>query len=305
MNRIALPKQVWLRLLGLFALIFLFAFSLVSCGGGGGTSGGTTGGISVTGIVLNVETGSPTNPQSSVSASGVSSVLTSNADGSFSLPVNSGTSSITVDTNSSFGAFTFSIPTATATEDVGNLYVGPDKVTITGTVVDASTGNPITGATVNFAGVLGTTNASGQFSLPNVAYPTANFAAFAGIVGSVRDTSYFANTFLLGTSTATNGSIDAGTILLTPLSGGTPPGAPTNIYGAVGPSNLGPGSTVTLAEAGTSVRQVIADSTGAYSFWVPAGTYQLSAASGSQVSSTVTVVVTSGGDVHKVNLTIQ
>ncbi len=289
-----------LTVCGLIAATILLSLGLVACGGGGS---GSSGSITVTGIVLDVETGAPTNPQSSVQA-GSLSTLTSAVDGSFSLNVPSGTSSLSVDTNGPDGVFTFAIPPATATEDVGDLYVGPNKVTVTGTVVDASNNNPVQGATIDFAGVLGTTNASGNFSLANVAYPNSSFAAFQGIVGSVRDPNYFAGTFNLSNATLTGGSIDAGTILLTPLSSTTPPPPPGDLYGTVTPAALGANSTVTVSQNGTPFRQTAADNTGSYSFWLPPGTYSISAVNGTHSSTPVNVTIASTTDIHQLNLTI-
>lgn len=286
----------------LFLLLSLLAGSILvtSCGGGGGGGGSN---VTITGIVLDVETGAPTNPQSSVQA-GSGSVLTSAVDGSFSLGAPSGTSSLTVDTTNSYGVFTFSIPPATATEDVGDLYVGPQKVTVTGTVVDASTNNPVPGSTVNFAGVIGVTDSSGNFSLPNVAYPNSNFAAFQGITGSVRNPNYFAGTFNLANASLANGSIDAGTILLTPLSSSTPPPTPGNLYGSVTPAALGANATVVVDLNGAPFRQTTADATGAYSFWLPPGSYTITATNGSHSSSAVPVTIASTTDIHKLNITI-
>lgn len=291
------------NLVSLFVLLLALmgaSLAVTSCGGGGGGGGAN---VTITGIVLDVETGAPTNPQSSVQA-GSGSVLTSAVDGSFSLGAPSGTSSLTVDTNSAYGAFTFTIPTATATEDVGDLYVGPNKVTITGTVVDASTNNPVPGSTVNFGGVIGVTDSNGNFSLANVAYPKSNFAAFQGITGSVRNPNYFAGTFNLANASLNGGSIDAGTILLTPLSSSTPPPAPGNLYGSITPASLGANATVIVSLNGSPFRETSADTTGAYSFWLPPGTYSVVATNGSHSSNPTPVTIASTTDTHKLNITI-
>jgi|GEM_PF-945596 len=280
----------------LFGLLISCAAILLGCGGGG-SSGGTTGGqATITGIVLNVETGAATNPQSSVQV-GSAHVLSSATDGSFSLAVPAGTTTVTVDTMSAFGVFTFAIPAVTGTQDVGDLWVGPSKVTVAGKVIDAATNAPVSGATVSFAGVNGVTAADGTFSLPGVAYPTSNFASFFGIVGNVRSPNYFANTFSTQPNMAVNGVVTVSDILLTPLSSNTPPPAPYNIWGKITPTAIAGGTTVTLLQNGTAVRETQADNTGAYYFWVPAGTYTITYVNGSHTAPTQSVVLTSNSDV--------
>src|SRR5688572_10897098 len=117
--------------------LLVLLIALTGCGGGGGgnTGGGT--GATITGRVLRVDTGGATNPPASVQV-GSRSTLTSVVDGSFSLAVPPGTTSVLVDTQSSLGVFTFTFPAASGTQDVGDLWVGPEKVTLSGRVLDST-----------------------------------------------------------------------------------------------------------------------------------------------------------------------
>jgi hypothetical protein len=279
--------------------LVLMALGLNACGGSGGGGGGSSTGNTITGAVVYVETGGAPNPQASVQV-GSASVLTDSSDGSFTLNVPAGTTTVTVDTKSSAGVWTFTIPAVSGTEDVGNLWVGPQKVTLTGQVLDSSTNAPIAGATVNFGGAVGTTNASGTYSLNPVAYPNTNFAAFWGILGNVTDPNYFANTLSASPNTAVGGVVTVAPVLMTPLSNTTPPNTPYTIWGRITPLTLGAGCTAILMQNGTPVRQTTADGTGTYYFWVPAGTYTIHFVNGPHTDATdPTVTVKATNDVER------
>lgn len=286
---------------GIVAILSL-SLSMVGCGGGGSGSG-SSGNGSVTGVVLNVETGGPTNPPSSVQA-GSSSILTNATDGSFALVAPIGTTSLSVDAGTTLGIWNFGIPSLTGTEDAGTLWVGPNRTTVAGTVIDASTNLPIAGANVSFGGVTGVTSANGTFSLPGVAYPQSNFASFWGIVGSVQASNYFANSFSTQPNTAVNGVVTVSNVLLTPLSSSTPPNTPYDIWGRITPSSIAPGTTVTLLQAGTPVRQTIADSTGSYYFWITPGSYTITYANGTHTAPTQSVTVTSASVVQEFDVVL-
>lgn len=265
-------------------LAVVLSLLLAGCGGGGGGGGTAT----ITGRVIEIESGSAPNPAVTVQ-SGSATATTALADGSFSLTVPVGTTTLNVNT-ASFGQFAFTITAASGTQDVGDLYIGPNKVSVTGKVLDSSNQNPVANATVKFGGVVGTTDSTGTFTLQNVAYPSANFATFFGIVGNVTQSSYFATTFSTSPNTATNGVVSVSDILMTPLSNPNPPPAPYTIFGHLNPSSLGAGATVVLKQNGTAIRQTVGDSTGTYYFWVPAGSYTVSATNGSHTSGPDTIV---------------
>jgi hypothetical protein len=286
-------------------LLLAIAFALVSsgCGGGGGGGGATS---TITGQVLQVETGGAPNPQVSVQA-GSGSVLSSAVDGSFTLSVPAGSTTVTVDTRSSAGVWTFTIPATTANqnEDVGELWVGASQVTISGKVVDSTTSNPVQGAKVSFAGRVASTAADGSFNITQVAYPASNFAAFDGIVGSASATNYISNSFNAGSATVTGGVLTIANVLLTPQSSNTPPSTPYTIHGTITPSSIAAGTTVTLSLNGTVVRITHADVNGNYQFWVGPGTYSLSFVNGAHSAPNASVIVKSQTDVEQVNATLQ
>lgn len=282
-------------------LLSVVAAALVACGGGGGGGGGGT--TILTGTIVNVETGGAPNPQASVQSGGAT-VLSDASDGSFSLTVPAGTTSIAVVTNSADGTWTFTIPAtvAGASQDVGDLWVGPNKVTIAGTVTDSSNGNPIAGAKVSFGGSSALSSSSGAFSVFPVAYPNSNFAAFWGIVGTVSASNYFSNSFSASPNTSVGGVVSVGSVLMTPLSSTTPPPGPYNIWGVLTPTVDGAGATVTLKQGGTTVRITAADGTGTYHIWVAPGTYTLHFQNGSHtVTPDPTVTVTTTSDVERVD----
>lgn len=263
---------------------------LAGCGGGGG---GSSSSASVTGLVLNVDSGAAPNPQSTVQ-NGSNTTLSSSVDGSFSLPVATGATSLIVDSHSTQGVFNFTIPPVSGTEDVGDLWIGNTTVTVTGRVLDASTQSPIPNVTVSYAGRYATTDANGIFQLLNVAYPsTTDFAAFYGIVGTITATGYFPNQFNTSPNTSVAGVLTVSDILMTPLSDPNPPTPPYTIWGKITPTTLGANATVTLSQAGTVVRSTNADSTGTYYFWIGPGSYTLNFTSGTHTAtSSVTVPAT-------------
>ncbi len=281
------------------------AFGINGCGGSGGGGGGGGATAAVTGTVVFIETGAAPNPQASVQVGG-SSVLTDSTVGSFTVTVPVGTTTLTVNTNSSGGIWTFTIPAVPAAgEDVGDLWVGVNKVTLIGLVQDSASGAPIAGASVNFGGVTGMTNASGIYSLNPVAYPTTNFSPFWGILGNVTDPNYFANTVTASPNVAVGGVVTCATVLMTPLSSTTPPTSPYTIWGRITPLTLGAGCTVTLSKNGTVVRTTTADGTGTYYFWVLPGTYTLHFVNGTHVdASDPTVTVKATNDVERQDVTL-
>ncbi|HZH99146.1 MAG TPA: hypothetical protein VEX38_09265, partial [Fimbriimonadaceae bacterium] len=190
---------------------------MAACGGGGGGSVGGADTARLVGRVLNVETGAALNPAASVQV-GNASTLTSTQDGSFGLSAPAGSTNVVVDTRNAFGTWNFTIPPLTGTLDAGDLWVGPQRVTLRGRVLDASNNQPIANAVVSFAGRTGRTTADGRFALAEVAYSNATQTAFWGIRGSVTANSYFRTDFSAQPNTAVNGSVTVNDILLTPTS---------------------------------------------------------------------------------------
>lgn len=263
-----------------FLLISLLVL-LIGCGGGGGGGGGGTTKVSLSGRIVSITTGGAPNPVATVRA-GSDSGTTSATDGTFQFDVVSGTTSVTVTFTPSGGVpivRTFTFASVTIPTDIGDLYVGPEEVTLHGKVVDSSTGAALSGAKLTIAGRTATTDAAGDFSITNVAYDSSTLAVFLGLQGTVSRTGYFSQ-FFSPPSGPLGGVVEVGTLALIAEGGSTPPPAPFNIGGTVSPS--GGGATVELLSGATVIRTVTADSAGKYQFWAPVGTYTVRAVKGAQ-----------------------
>lgn len=283
----------------LLAVVALATLALGGCGGGGG---GSSSSILLTGNVIDVTTGNAPNPAASVQVGGTS-VFASTSDGSFSIAAPAGTSSILV---SGTGiAFTFHFPPVTASTALGNLYIGPQQITVTGSVVKAADETPIAGATVSFAGQTGITDASGVFNLPGVAYSSKSAATFFGINGSVMAAGFVTTSFNASGQTPNAQNVLAlPAIQMSPTSDPNPPGVPFNIWGQITPTNKAAGTVVTLSLNGTPVRSFTVSATALYSFWVSPGTYTLSFANGSLTSENQTVTLSAPNDVQRRDATL-
>lgn len=285
-----------------WVLLTLIVLGAISCGGGGGGGGATS--AQMSGRVLNVITGGSLNPAGQIQV-GDARALTDLADGSFSLAVPAGTTSLTVDTrNSSFGVWVFTVPTVTGTTDVGDLWVGPEKVTVTGTVRDSTSNNPVANTTINFAGRTAVSNGSGVFALQNVAYATSSTASFAGITGSATATGYFLSSFTAGNNVAAAGVVTVDDILITPSTDSNPPSTPYNIFGKVSPSNLALGTTVTVSQGGTPFRQAAVGTDDRYYVWLPVGTYTFHFANGLHSVPDQTVTITQANQILQRDVTL-
>ncbi|HRF60080.1 MAG TPA: hypothetical protein PLH94_09235 [Fimbriimonadaceae bacterium] len=259
--------------LGLAVLIAHVA--LFGCGGGGGGGGGTTG-FTVVGRVIALPSGGAPNPTASVQV-GQASVLTSSADGSFSIQVPDGSDSLLVlwTPGGSTISFRYTIPPPTGgTANVGDLYVGLDKVTVEGRVVNANDQTAVSGATLRFAGKDASTDSNGRFSLTEIAYSTANPTSFFDIVGSVTRPGFLSQSFRASTP-AVSGIVTIGDVLIVPEGGNEPPGSPYNITGTVQPRASAPGTVVTLLSSGTPIRRMTVGTDSRYGFWVVAGSYTI------------------------------
>lgn len=293
--------QSWLKNNAGTVAFGLMLLTFLGCGGGGGTSATAT----FVGRVFNVATGGPTNPQSSVSAGG-SSVLTSSTDGSFQLPASSGATTIVVDSNSgSLGIWQFSVPAASGVTDVGDLWIGPQRVTVRGVVRDSTTGNAVAGAIVTFAGRTAISSGTGQFDLLEVAYSDATQTAFWGIVGTVRASGYFSTDFSTQPNLANAGVVNVGDLLITPTSDPNPPGPPYNIWGLVSAAGGPQGAIVRLKQGGNDVRVFNVGPDGRYLFFAQPGTYTISASKGAQSAPDQQVTLTQPNEVIRRDFQLQ
>lgn len=286
-------------------LLFLLGLLIVGCGGGGGGGGGATNAFLI-GRVLWVETNAATSPAATINSGG-SSTTTDIVDGSFVVTVPVGTSSLTISFTEQGSTtpivMTFSFPAATGTVDVGDLYIGPETVTVHGTVHDASNSQPVSGATIKLAGRTATSDINGEFNLLDVAYSSSSPAAFGDILGEVSKLGYVTRQFNPPT-VAVAGVIELGTLIISPESLNNPPGPPSNLTGTILPVNDGAGSTVELLDAGMNViRTQIADGAGQYRFWAPVGTFTVEAtAVTTSGSESVTLTSTNVQKIVNVNL---
>lgn len=251
-------------------LVFVTSLLLGACGGGGGGGGGTT--HLASGRVLSVTSGGPPAPAATVQIG--SRTDTTDVDGLWSMNVNDGASSATV--SSSFPTFTFTFPSVIADTDLGDFWIGPEAVTVVGSVVDSSTGLPVPDATIVFGGKRTTTNANGDFTLLEVAYDSNADFVFFGILGKATKTGYLQTEFAANSSPV-GGVVTIPLIQMSPLSDPTPPPPPGNLFGTVTLQGGGSssGTTVTVLQGGNPIRQLTVGSDQKYRFWVPPADYTL------------------------------
>ncbi len=278
------------------AYAFFFALLLIlltGCGGGGGgTSGGTSGRVNILGRVLWIESGGATSPATTVEA-GTDKSTTDPVDGFFQFDVNSGTSSLKLTYAPSGGGLivrTFTFNPVTQFTDVGDLYIGPSVVTISGRAVDSQSGSPISGGLVTIGGRQAFTQSNGTFNVTNVAFSASNTTVFLGLDGVVSASNYFARHFN-PPSLPVAGIVQVGDVALTPFGSVDPPPPPYNLQGNILPSVDAPGSTVQIKIGASILRTVIVDTDGKFQFWLPVGSYTLTASNGSkfaQKSVTIT-----------------
>jgi len=136
----------------------------------------------------------------------------------------------------------------------------------------------LSGATVSFGGRFGTTNAQGNFTLTNVAYATNS--AFGSIQGTATNSGYFDQTFSAEGIAPNGGVVNVGDVQLLSNANNDPPPGPFNIWGNVLPKANAQGTTVTISQNGTDLKQYTVGSDGRFYFWMPAGTYTLSLVNG-------------------------
>lgn len=269
-------------------LIGLFLLIILGCGGGGTSVPPTLN--EVTGYILWVETGSATDPQSTVRIGDVSG-QTDAFDGFFSLEVPDGATSLTVTYVPAGGSpivRTFTFPAIQDDTDLGALYIGPESVTLVGNVQDSSTLIGVPGAHLKIAGRSGVSSPDGSFSIPDVAYSSSTQNVFLGLQGTVTKTGYFQGTFSPN-SVASGGVVNVGNILIVPEGNGTPPPLPSNLSGTVLPDGFG--ATIQAKQGTTVIRTTTVDSSNSYRLWLPAGTYTIEATKGASFGSTSATIV--------------
>jgi len=285
----------------LLFLVVVFGAVILGCGGGGG--GVSSGTVNVVANVLWVETGSATSPQATVRIGDVST-LTDQIDGFVSLDVPPGNLTLTV-TFTPTGSptpivRTFALGVVTGDIDLGEIYVGPEEIALTGQIVDSTTSNPVNLAQVKFAGRTALTGSDGRFTVTNVAYSSATQSVFFGIQGQATKTGYF-TTFFSPTAPPTSGVLDLGTLTLTPEGSTNPPPVPFNVNGLATPT--GGFAEIEVLSGITPIRNITADAFGNFTLWLPVGSYTVNATSGIRTGTT-NLTVTSVSSVTNVQITL-
>lgn len=272
-------KAIWLLILVCLGALF------AGCGGGGSTVPPVN--YTVSGRVLWIESGAAPSPVASVRA-GTVSVSTDASDGFFQLLVPAGTPALEVTftrTGQPPIVRSFPLPTLTGATDVGDLYIGPEVVTVTGVVQSSSNNNPVSNALAKIGGLSAVTDVNGRFTISGVAYSPAGLPVFTGLQGEVTATGFFIGLFN-PPSGPVGGTVDVGVVRITPTGGGDPPPFPNNIVGQVLPASAGGSAQVRLLQGASVIRTTTADPNGNFGFWVPAGTYTLEATAGPRIGTT-------------------
>lgn len=250
----------------------LVALVLAGCGGGGfGTS------YTVTGLVVLVGNGQPPSPGATVQI-GERTINTA-TDGSFSLSAPAGTTSLLI-TYTPTGtttpvAFRFDFPALTANTDLGDFVIGPNKISVAGVVRSTADNSLLSGVLVRLAGRTATTNASGQFSLADVAYDPASAGGFLGLEGRAGRSGFFTRAFNPDAEPV-GGVATISDVLLQPDLGDAPPGTPFTLEGIVGPADA-TGATVEILNGASVIRRQTVAGDRRFSFWLPVGTYTIRA----------------------------
>lgn len=292
------------QLFWLLALSLSLLTLLAGCGGGGGGSTGGGGGgttISILGRIIWIENGGAPAPQATVRI-GTLTTLTNNVDGGFNLDVPAGATTLTVSTTVAGVPIirTFNFPAASASVDLGDLFIGPSEVSVTGRVVDSTNGTGVAGARVSIAGRTAVAAANGSFTVTQVAYSAASLSVFLGLQGEASAANYFIG-FFSPPSGAVGGVVDVGSVSLVPTGGDSPPPLPTNLTVNVAPG--GSSATVEVLLASTVIRTGTADAAGKVTFWLPAGTYTVRATKAAQ-NGTAPVTITTPSSQTSVNVTL-
>lgn len=280
--------------------LLLVLVILAACGGGGGGSS-LPSTVNVVGNLLWIETGAAPNPPATVRIGDVS-VTSDEVDGYFSIDVPPGNLTMTVTYVPPSGppvVRTFALGAVASDLDLGDVYIGPEEVTVTGNVVDSQTSAPVPGATVRLAGRSTLTGSNGQFTLTNVAYSSNTQSVFLGLQGEVEKTGYF-NSFFSPPGTPIGGIIDVGTIQLVPQGSSTPPPLPYNVSGSVSPAVV---ANIQVLSGTTVIRETTSDPGGLFTLWLPAGTYTVNATSGA-LTGTSPVTVTNVNSTTSVQITL-
>lgn len=274
---------------GFWLWCVLWVWLLSGCGGGGGF-----GGAVIQGRVALVGTGNPPNPAATVRAGGAST-RTDLQEGTFTLRVPPNTTQLTVEAPD-YPAYTFNLPPLRTDQvnDLGVLYVGPQKVAVQGRIVNALTQQqPVGGALITLLGQRTLSNESdGKFTLNDVPFDPSGIL---DVEGQVEKAGFVPQRFLVDVGPDNSGVIQLGDILLAPESDDNPPPAPGNVRGVVRVAGNNPVGTLILIysppDASAPVEtEVVNQISGAFALWLLPGDYRLVFSfSGRQVERQISV----------------
>lgn len=256
--------------------IIAVALLLAGCGGGGGGGGG--GGAILQGRVVLVGTGTAPNPSATVLAGNVS-VRTDPQNGSFRFGVDPATRTLTVKTPG-LPDFVFNLPPLRlgTTTDLGDLYVGPQKVAVQGRVVNALTQEAVGEAQITLLGQNTLSNITdGKFTLNDVAYDPNGALDYEG---TIQKEGFLPRRFVAD-QPPIDGIIQLGDLLIAPVIDENPPPAPGNVRGRVAVplpdtpqfTRIDVYSPPDALVASDTV--IVSDSTGAFALWLTPGQYRL------------------------------
>lgn len=258
--------------------------------GGGGTAGPSP---RLSGLILLVGNATPPSPGATIQVGDRST--TSAADGFFSFQVPAGTTNVLVTYtppgSSTPVTFRFDFPAVTSDRDLGDLVIGPEKISVRGTVRSTADNATLAGAAVSLAGQSGTSDASGRFALTNIPYDSARPNGFLGLEGRAGRTGFFTRTFN-PSSGPSSGVATVEDILLQPDSGDVPPGTPATLEGFVTPSAQANGAIIEAVSGSTVVRRFTVGADARYGLWLPVGTYTVRAFRPSAPSNVTTFSIT-------------
>lgn len=289
------------RRLVLLVITAAFCFLSACGGGGGGTGGGGSTTVTIFGRVIWIVNGGAVSPVATVRI-GSASTTTNAADGGFTIDVPAGATSLTVSTTIGGAPIirTFSFPAASASTDVGDLFIGPEEVSVTGRAVSSASGAGIAGARVTLGGRSATAGADGRFTIAGVAYSSTSLAVFLGLQGVASAATYF-NGFFAPPASAVGGVVAVGDVALVPTGGITPPPLPANLNVTVAPS--GAGALVEVLSVGVVIRTQTADASGKAGFWLPVGSYTVRAVKAAQSGSSPVTILTTNSQTS-INVTL-
>lgn len=269
-------------------LCALWVWLLTGCGGGGGF-----GGVVIQGRVALVGTGNPPNPPAIVRAAGATT-QTDPQEGSFTLRVPPNTNQLTVEAPG-YPTFTFTLPSLRTDQvnDLGVIYVGPQKVAVQGRIIHALEQSPVGGATVSLLGQRTSSNETdGKFTLNDVPFDPAGVLDPEGLVEKVG---FVPQRFLVDVPPI-DGIIQLGDIAIAPQSDDNPPNVPGNVRGTVQIAGENPIGTLVIIYSPPDAEtpretEVINNPSGQFALWLLPGQYRLVfSKTGRQAVRTVTVV---------------